>query len=102
MATAYPTSPNFPGMRNRMSFNVRDWYWRVAGVEGRIYSSKLGASVAADDAALADWQAQGGRITNIANIDELNEVLVQRGVAAVPADDPLVGLVDTALNAPAP
>lgn len=87
MATATPQLPNFPGMR-RMPFNVRDWYWCVNKDETRYYSSRTGAWVTPDDTTLAAWKDFGGRITNILNIDELNEVLVQRGCAAVPVDAP--------------
>lgn len=105
MANAAPTLGNFPGMRQRMSFNIRDWYWRVAGVESRYYSSRAGASVAADDATLASWLEQGGRITSIKDVAELNDVLIPRGQPAVPADDALVQLAtdaQAAAAAPAP
>jgi hypothetical protein len=79
------TTPSFPG-QHWLSFDVRNWYWFVDGDKTRAYSSAAGAYVPADDPDLAAWLEQGGRVTSILNVDELNEVLTLRGVAAVPAE----------------
>lgn len=87
MAIAALQTPNFRDARRR-SFDAHDWYWCVNGDANRYYSSRLSAWVTPDDAALAAWQQIGGQITNIINLDELNEVLVRSGCTAVPVDAP--------------
>ena len=67
-------------------YDVRDWYWTVAGDETRVFSSKVQAYVPIDDPALAAWSAQGGKPTRIESEDSLAAVLAPFGLAVRLAD----------------
>ena len=56
-------------------YDPNDWYWSVAGDEAKVYSSRSGDYVQAEDAAYQAWIASGGVATRIASAAELGEVL---------------------------
>jgi hypothetical protein len=58
-------------------FNVRNWYWIVAGDESRVCSSAAGDYVLPTNAAYVAWRADGTLPTRIVNEAELGEVLAQ-------------------------
>lgn len=60
-----------------MAFNIRNWYWIVAGDESRLYSSATGDYVLPNNAALLAWRAaEPDNIpSRILNETELGEVL---------------------------
>lgn len=76
-------------------YDVKNWYWIVAGNEMEVYSSAAAAYVGADDATYVEWCDQGGVATRIADEDDLKGVFA----AQYPAGWPGEGLKVEALAA---
>jgi hypothetical protein len=58
-----------------ISYEPKNWYWRVAGSTTQVYSSKAGDYVPVANATYQAWLASGGVPTNIASEAELGDVL---------------------------
>jgi hypothetical protein len=56
------------------TYNPTNWYWTVAGDEGKMWSSAKAAWVAPDDAALVQFLAQGGFISRVGSWAELETI----------------------------
>jgi hypothetical protein len=68
-----------------MEFDVKDWYWIVAGDDTRLFSSKTGDYVLPGNAAYVAWLAAGGAPTRIVSEAELGEVLAPHSIRPVRA-----------------
>jgi hypothetical protein len=69
-----------------MLFNPKNWYWRVAGDDTKVYSSAAGDYVPVADAAYQAWLLDPEhRTTNIASEAELGEVLSRYSLRPIAA-----------------
>ncbi len=69
-----------------LDYDVKNWYWIVAGDASKVYSSKLGDYVQVSDATYQAWLSGGNLPTNILSADELAEVLALASVRPAQAD----------------
>jgi hypothetical protein len=56
-------------------FTASDWYWRVAGDQTKVYSSRVGDYVAATDPTFIAWGADGTQPVSIESEIALGTVL---------------------------
>ena len=65
-------------------YNLRNWYWIVAGFTTQLWSSASKSWVAETDAALVAWKAAGGVPSTVATLDRLNNILSAGYVVGAP------------------
>jgi len=80
-----------------LNYNVKNWYWFVAGDETRIYSSVSSSYISPQESNLFAWIAKGGRITHINSANELVDILSANILSQLSALDTQIprGLEDT-------
>jgi hypothetical protein len=66
-------------------YNIKDWYWIVAGDETRVFSSKTGDYVLPNAPGYVTWLSSGNVPTRIASEAELGEVLAPHAIRPVRA-----------------
>ncbi len=82
-----------------MAFNIRNWYWIVAGDESKLYSSATGDYVLPADPTYIAWRAApDNRPTRILNEAELGAVLAAARLRPIAAGV-LDGYLDQQVNA---
>lgn len=74
-------------------FDVRNWYWIVAGDETRAFSSASGTYVPANDTTFVAWKSDGTLPTSISTAADLGEVLAPHRIRPAAADV-LAGYLD--------
>ena len=57
-------------------YNIKDHYWAINGNTALVYSTAKAAFVSIDDVDYINWLNSGLKTTEIANIDELKEVIL--------------------------
>ena len=68
------------------AYDPRAWYWKVGGDATQVYSSAIGDYVPIANPGYEAWLAGGNAPTNIANADELAEVLATASVRPAHTD----------------